>query len=248
MTIRAHNSMLLVLAMSLCGSAYAQTAASAGVDPSTVAPSLASRGESLDHIVAIVNQDIILESDVQEEIHFLAFEPYHTQTRISPRDQALERLINRTLILQQEKLQPQEPISDAEVQAQIQQLRSSIPACDQKNCETEAGWTQYLAEHDFTEEELEARWRERMTVLRFIEVRFRSGVRITPQQISEYYQQTMLPEYVKQKATPPPLESISKRIEEVLLQRQVTSLLNGWLKTLRDQGSVRTLQAGEEAP
>jgi hypothetical protein len=66
--------------------------------------------------------------------------------------------------------------------------------------------------------------------------------------VADYYQQTMLPEYAKQHATPPPLDALSARIEEVLLQRQVTSLLNDWLKTLRDQGSVRTLQPGEEAP
>jgi len=47
---------------------------------------------------------------------------------------------------------------------------------------------------------------------------------------------------------PPPLASISARIEELLLQKQVTQLLDDWLKTLREQGSVRILQPGEEAP
>ncbi len=204
--------------------------------------------ESLDHIVAIVNQDVILESDVQEEMRFSAFEPYRTPSTGSARDQALERLINRTLILQQEKLEPQDPVTDAEVQTQLQELRRSIPACNEYKCETDEGWARYLADNDFTEQELETRWKERMEVLRFIEVRFRSGIRISRQQVTDYYQQTMLPEYAKRKATPPPLDSISARIEEVLLQRQVTTLLNDWLKTLREQGSVRTLQPGEEAP
>jgi len=210
------------------------------------APAPAS--EPLDHIVAIVNQDVILESDVQEEMRFSAFEPYRVELAGSAREQALERLINRTLILQQEKLQPLVPISDAEVQAQIQELRQSIPACDVYKCETADGWDRFLADNDFTEKELEARWKERMEVLEFIEIRFRAGIHITHQQIEDYYKQTMLPEYVKQQATPPPLDSISARIEEVLLQRQVTSLLTDWLKTLREQGSVRTLQPGEEAP
>jgi len=191
---------------------------------------------------------VILESDVQEEMRFSAFEPYRTQSTGAPRDQALDRLINRMLIVQQEKLEPQEPVTDAEVQAQIQELRRSIPACEEYKCETEAGWARYLADNDFTGQELEARWRERMEVLRFIEVRFRSGISISHQQVADYYRQTMLPEYAKQKATPPPLDALSARIEEVLLQRQVTSLLNDWLKTLREQGSVRTLQPGEEAP
>lgn len=216
--------------------------------PYAHAQAAAEQSESLDHIIAIVNQDVVLESDVQEEMRFSAFEPYRTPSTASARDQALVRLINRTLILQQEKLEPQDPVTDAEVQTQIQELRRSIPACNEYKCETEEGWARYLADNDFTEQELETRWRERVEVLQFIEVRFRSGIRISRQQVTDYYQQTMLPEYAKRKATPPPLDSISARIEEVLLQRQVTTLLNDWLKTLREQGSVRTLQPGEEAP
>lgn len=233
---RVNNSVMLLAAL-LCGmQLHAQT------------PAGGEKSESLDHIVAIVNQDVILESDVQEEIRFFAFEPYRTKSDGAPRDLALQRLVNRMLIIQQEHLQPQAPIFDAEVKSQIQELRSSIPACDEYKCETEEGWARFLADNDFTEQELEARWRERMEVLRFIELRFRSGTHISQQQIEDYYKQTMLPEYAKRKATPPPLDSISARIEEVLLQRQVTQLLNDWLKTLREQGSVRMLQPGEEAP
>jgi peptidyl-prolyl cis-trans isomerase SurA len=246
MTIRANNSMWMLPAIALTA---AMCALPARAQASASAASSASEASgSLDHIVAIVNQDVILESDVQEEMRFSAFEPYHTQSAGTPRDQALERLINRTLIIQQEKLEPQAPVTDAEVQSQLQELRRSIPACEEYKCETEAGWVRYLADNDFTEQELEARWRERMEVLRFIEVRFRSGISISHQQVADYYRQTMLPAYAKQNATPPPLDALSARIEEVLLQRQVTSLLNDWLKTLREQGSVRTLQAGEEAP
>ena len=254
MTRRTNNAAwapAVMLAMMVCAPwMRAQTVASPA--PAASAPSgtdaSEAGSESLDHIVAIVNQDVILESDVQEEIRFSAFEPYRTPSTGTPRDEALDRLINRTLILQQEKLEPQTPVSDAEVQAQIQELRRSIPACDEYKCETDEGWARYLADNDFTEQELEARWDERMEVLRFIEMRFRSGIRISHQQIADYYQKTMLPEYAKQNATPPPLDALSARIEEVLLQRQVTSLLSDWLKTLRDQGSVRTLQPGEEAP
>jgi len=44
------------------------------------------------------------------------------------------------------------------------------------------------------------------------------------------------------------MASISSRIQEVLLQQQVSSLLNDWLKSLRAQGSVVVLHPGEGAP
>jgi hypothetical protein len=236
-----------VLAMA-CAAPCARAQEPVVIAPPAAAAASATGAIPLDYIVAIVNQDVILESDVEEEIRFSAFEPYRSQVAGTARDQALQRLINRMLILQQEKLQPQPPIPDSKVEAQLQELRQAIPACVEYKCDTPEGWDKFLADNDFTEQELEARWRQRMQVLAFIEIRFRSGIHITRQQITDYYQKQMLPEYAKQKATPPPLDALSARIEEVLLQREVTSLLNDWLKSLRDQGSVRTLQPGEEAP
>jgi hypothetical protein len=87
-----------------------------------------------------------------------------------------------------------------------------------------------------------------MELLRFIEVRFRNGITISDDQIKEYYEKSMLPEYAKRNVTPPKLETISKRIEEVLLQQQVGNLLQDWLKSLHAQGTVRVMTPGEVAP
>jgi peptidyl-prolyl cis-trans isomerase SurA len=85
-------------------------------------------------------------------------------------------------------------------------------------------------------------------LLRFIEVRFRNGIHISDDEIKDYYDKTMLPEYARQKVTPPKLETISTRIEEVLLQQQVSNLLRDWLKSLRAQGSVRIMSSDEVLP
>ena len=77
---------------------------------------------------------------------------------------------------------------------------------------------------------------------------FRGGIRISNDEIKDYYEKTMLPEYVKQKAAPPKLETVSARIEEVLLQQQVGNLLRDWLKSLRAQGNVWVMRPGEVAP
>jgi hypothetical protein len=87
-----------------------------------------------------------------------------------------------------------------------------------------------------------------MALLRLIEVRFRGGIRISNDEIRDYYEKTMLPEYARQKVTAPKLETVSARIEEVLLQQQVGSLLRDWLKSLRAQGSVWVMHPGEVAP
>ncbi len=207
----------------------------------------AERGDVVDRLVAIVNGDIILESDIDEEERFSKLYPYRTTSGDTPREQALTRLIDRDLILQQIR-QPQPDIDKAKVDGEEDDLRKDLPACIHADCQTDAGWARFLASAGFTEDELRARLRLRAEVLRFIEQRFRNGIRITEKQIEDFYTETMLPQYRKEHATPPSLEVLSPRIEELLLQQEVSKLLDGWLKSLRESGNVRILKSGEEAP
>jgi peptidyl-prolyl cis-trans isomerase SurA len=205
------------------------------------------QGVVLDRVVAVVNGDLILESDVDEERRLEAFQPFRAPTETT-RDKIIERLVDRTLILQQALLQPEPPITDAAVDAQLATLRKEIQACKEYACATDDGWEKFVATQGFTMEELRRQWQQRMEVLRFIEERFRLGVRVQDDEVKTYYEKTLLPEYARRHATAPPLETIAPRIEEILVQQRVTGLLTDWLKSLRAQGQVRILPAGEVAP
>ncbi len=207
-----------------------------------------SQGEEVDRVVAIANSQLILDSDVDRERRFAALLPYGEASGPYNRDEAIQRLINRDLILQQVQLQPGDTVTQAAAAADLDSLRKSIPACAEYHCETQDGWEKFLATEGFTEESLTTLWRQRMDVLAFIEQRFRMGIRITPAEVQEYYTKTMLPQYAARKAAPPPERTIAKRIQEVLLQQRVSKLLDDWLASLRAQGNVIVLHAGEEAP
>ena len=58
----------------------------------------------LDSVVAIIDGDVLLGSDIDEEIRFAAFLPYSVSAGSNTRVNAAERLIDRTLILHQERL------------------------------------------------------------------------------------------------------------------------------------------------
>lgn len=226
--------------------------AGAGAHP-TAAPAVAglaldkkaAPGTEIDRVAAVVNGELILESDVDEERRFAAFQPYRDQRTAFSRDKAMERLIDRALILQQAKLQQETPINDAAVKTELDKLRKDIPACKRYHCETDEGWKKFVEEQGFSLADLADRWRERMEVLRYIEERFRQGIRITDAEIRDYYQKTMMPEYAKEKVAPPQLDTLSDRIQEVLLQQRVSTLLQDWLKSLRAQGSV-SIGSGSE--
>ena len=227
------------------GQALAQSPGAGGSAPKPAEAQTAGEGTVLDRVVAVVNGDVVLESDVDQERRFSAFQPITDPTGGFSRARAVERLINRDLILQQTKLQPQAPVTEKELDDQLMQLRKEIPACKVEHCETDAGWQRYLSEHGFTADELRLRWKQRIEVLRFIEQRFRMGIRISPEEIKSYYDKTLLPQYAKQKVAAPKLSAISERIQEVLLQQQVSSLLVDWLKSLRAQGTVQVIGQDE---
>ncbi len=233
--------------------AHKPSRAPSDATPTTIAlPALPAMptppGTESDRVVATVNGDLILDSDVDQEMRFAALLPYGEAEGPATRSRAIDRLINRDLILQQAHLSPQDEVSSAAAAADLDALRKDLPRCKEFQCETQAGWDRYLATEGFTEDTLTELWRQRMEVLEFIEQRFRMGIKITPAQIDAYYQQTLLPQYAAQHAKPAPLPAISERIQQILLEQQVSRLLDDWLQSLRAQGSVVVLHPGEVAP
>lgn len=250
MSARTHRPVraaaLVLLAGCVCAAqpTHGPTRAVPPVQP--VAPAV-DEPVTLDSVVAVVNSDLILQSDVDLEQRFAAFQPFSEPKPIA-RDELIERLIDRTLIQQQMALQPEPPIADAQVETQLVALRKAIPACAAYHCDTEAGWEKFVADQGFTMQEVRDRWRQRMEVLRYIEERFRMGIRIEQGDIDNYYKKTMVPVYEKQKVTPPAEATIADRIQEILLQQRVNKLLDDWLTALRAEGTVRMLNPAEETP
>ncbi len=161
-----------------------------------------------------------------------------------------DRLISRSLIQQQmdhEEEEAQAPTND-QVQARILEIASSnCRRVRASNCVTDDGWHSFLAANRITIPEVESYLRLRLQFLGFIESRFRSGIHISPEEIQAYYTTTLLPQYPKDQK-PPALDSVSQRIQEVLLQEQVNKLFSAWLDNLRKQGDVQIVDPTLEMP
>jgi hypothetical protein len=196
----------------------------------------------LDRAVAVVNKHVILASDLDDEIRLSVLDPNTVPQVELTRQQALEQLISRTLIEQQIRQQDVEAIepSAQEVNARLHEIRAELPICVRQNCASDAGWKAFLAAHGLTAERVEAYLRYRLEILRFIEQRFRQGIQISPQQIETYYHESLVPQYASGE-TVPPLDQVTPRIQEILLQQQVNELFDNWLTDLRRQGDVEVL-------
>jgi hypothetical protein len=203
----------------------------------------------LDRVVAVVNNQAILASDVDEEMRLAVLDPGRPGLGALTPKRALGQLISRALIQQQirqEDAQVTEP-SQADVDLRLAEIRKELPACVHFNCASEQGWKAFLAAHELTPEQVESYLRSRIQILRFIELRFRQGILISPEEIDTYYRKTLLPQYAAGEAIPS-LDKVSARIEEILLERQVNMLFDDWLKKLRTQGNVEVLDPALETP
>jgi peptidyl-prolyl cis-trans isomerase SurA len=203
----------------------------------------------LDRVVAVVNNQAILASDVDEEVRLSVLDPGRAGLGMLTRQRALEQLISRALIQQQVRQEDALTIepSQAEVDARLVEIRKQVPACVHLNCASEEGWKAFLAARGLTSERVQTYLRRRIQLLRFIEERFRLGISIAPDEIETYYRETLLPQYAAGEAIPP-LEEVAPRIQEILLQRQVNVLFGDWLKNLRKQGDVEVLDPSLEVP
>ena len=195
----------------------------------------------LDSVVAIINGDVLLQSDVEAERRFESLQLLPANENTDAR--AAEHLITRTLILQQMKEQDQASpdITQADVDKFVAELKKELPGCLPTRCQSEAGWASYLAERGMTPKEVAERWRQRLVILNYLNLRFRTGVRVPRKQAQAYYDANLVPQFQAKHEKPPTFKSLRPRIEEVLLQQQVSKQIDEWETTLRQEGSVQIL-------
>jgi hypothetical protein len=202
----------------------------------------------LDRVVAVVNNQAILASDLDTEMRLAVLDPGRVGRGALTPQRALQQLISRALIEQQvrqEDIDATEPTQE-EVAARLGEIRKELPACVRQNCASEDGWKTFLASHDLTPEGVESYLRHRLEVLAFIELRFRQGISISHEEIETYYHDTLVPQYAAGEKIPP-LDQVAPRIAEILLQQKVNVLFSGWLDNLRKQGEIEVLDPALEA-
>src|ERR1700677_3606671 len=101
--------------------ASAQTTGAASTPAASASP---GQPVVLDSVIAVINGDVLLRSDLQTEMNMAALEPLSLPPGTNFERRAARRLINRTLIVQQMQNQGMvKDVSDEEVQKDLDALR-----------------------------------------------------------------------------------------------------------------------------
>ncbi|HUQ91686.1 MAG TPA: hypothetical protein VM120_08390 [Bryobacteraceae bacterium] len=184
--------------------------------------SVAAHGaEIIDRIAVVAGKHVIKSSDILRDLRVTSFlnrEPLD----ISPeaRRKAAERLIDQTIIRNQIVSGGYRMPGTEEADGLLKQLRQ-----DRAAGSTEA-FRESLGAYNLTEFELRDRLLWQLTVLRFIDQRFRPGVLVSDQEVRSYYDQ-----HAAEPQSPFP--ALEPKIRALLEAERINKNFEQWLDDSR---------------
>jgi peptidyl-prolyl cis-trans isomerase SurA len=188
----------------------------------------------IDRIAITVAKQVVTESQIVEEIRVTAFlNREKVDLTGAARKQAAARLIEQALIRREMDLSryPLPELSDAgESLASVKALYPS-----------ESDFQSALQTYGVTVDDLTRRLWWQLTLLRFIDYRFRPGIQIPPADVQAYYRQ-QVSEWRQKGTNPiPTIEESRDQIEEILTQKRIDQALDQWIQETRKQVAITYL-------
>ena len=190
----------------------------------------------LDRIAVVVNNQAVKTSDIAFDLRVTAF-LNRQKLDVSPqlKRQSAERLIDQQIIRQDIVSGDYRRPADREAQALLDQLRRDRFAGSDSKLRDE------LQGYGLNEDELRRQLLWQLTVLRFIDERFRPAVVVTDDEIQEYYNRH-LPELRRDYPAGSSLEKLAPNIRSALEAQRINESFNQWLDAARKRARIEYKQ------
>ena len=196
---------------------------------------ISARAVLIDAIAITVGNLAITESEITSDLRLTAL-ANGTAPDLSDwaRQQAAGRLIEQALVRREMSFGSYPPIADAQVEAAYQSTEKARGG--------PASLNRLLASYDLTPQELREYLRWQLSLLKFIELRFRPAVEVTNEDIEKYYKET-----VQNQPGPdgkaPALADVRDQIEQKLTGERVDQQMEEWIKRSRARTAIRYIDA-----
>ena len=189
--------------------------------------------EIIDRIAVSVGTSVITTSDVDQELRTTAFlNGVKPDFSTAAKHAAAERMVERTLVRRELELS-RYPVPDPS--AAIPRLE----AFQKERYPTEAAFQAALTEDGLTAQTLQNEFYWQLTLLRFIEVRFRPAVQVSEADIQDYFEKKVKPvAEAAHPGDPAALEDYRAQIEETLTGQRADEELDNWLKETRRRTDI----------
>jgi len=185
--------------------------------------------EVVDRIVAKVENDIILLSEVRD------LGSYQILVDGKPESDAqiLDRLIDQWIVRNEADASRFHLPSDTEVSSAVERLRKSFSSPEE--------YESRKKESGLTDTEIRAVMSRQLYLSNYLESRFRPSIQIDPKEIESFYQSNIVARARARGQEPPSLEAARDAIQEALVQLGINQEADRWLKESRGRLRIEKL-------
>jgi len=173
--------------------------------------------EIADRIVARVENDIILLSDVRALSRYQQFLDGKSETD----GQILDRLIDQWIVRTEADVSHFRQPSEADINRSLELLRKLFASTEEYEArKKQAG---------LSDAEIREMAAAQLYLSNYLDSRFRPGVQIDPKTIEDFYEKSVVPRAKARGQEPPPLDDARELIQEALVQRGINDQADQWL-------------------
>lgn len=190
------------------------------------------RERLVDRIVAVVDLDPVLQSEVEQAIQLGLAERRPDESPEEFRLRVLQDLIDQRLRYQEVgRFGP--GVAVEAIEAEIDEIRAAYPSPEAFEEDLERSGTSM--------EELRQIVARQLAVVEYVDQRLGPRIFVSLDEIREFYHGELEPALRRQGVEPPPLEEVREDIRELLKQRHLNAEIQRWTEELRRQADIQIL-------
>jgi parvulin-like peptidyl-prolyl isomerase len=186
----------------------------------------------VDRIVARIEDDIILQSQVRELGAFQQLIEGHAESD----DKLLDELIEQWVVETEASASHFPLAAKSEVDRELLRISQQFASPEE--------YASRLNELGLSGAQVRELLTRQIYVERYLDYKFRPSVQIEPGDIDAYYRKELLPELAKKNLPAPGRAAVDDQIRELLIQRGISDLTVKWLDDTRSRLKIAIEPAG----
>jgi hypothetical protein len=189
-------------------------------------------GRVVDRIVARIEDDIILQSQVRELGAFQQLIEGHAESD----DQLLSELVEQWVVQTEATAARFPSPAQSEVDRELQRLTARFANA--------AAYSFRLNELGLSATQVRQLLVRQIYVERYVDYKFRPSAAVESADIDAYYQKELMPELAKQNQPAPNRADVEEQIRELLVQQRISDLTAKWLDETKSRLKIEITPSG----
>jgi parvulin-like peptidyl-prolyl isomerase len=183
----------------------------------------------VDRIVARVDEEIVLQSDVEQLARYQALVDGKAESDAI----ILERLIDQWIVRKEAEASRFPAASDADVERGIQRLMRSFAKPEDYEAQR--------AKAGLSEADVRQMVTAQVYLSNYLDSRFRPTVQVDEKAIKDFYEQAVMARAKARGQEPPSFDAARDVIQEALIQKGINEQADKWLKESRERLRITKL-------